>query len=333
MNRDVMLLQYPEWHKKPFRLTVNEMEKPLSVIEEFFEDFELPDLRSILDTWVNKIISSKVTDPLKYVWFREDLERCLEACFLLSTNQDVHVIQDNKGAGPIEQDFLGMLAHEIRGQLSGIIQSLEIIEEHKSQHTGQYAAEADTYLNYARLVTTNALEVLDNMLTTTKSYKNMLSMEIIEKPFDISQFVHSCIAPFEIFKKVLQKTITLNINANANHYGVTDVVKLRQVIHNLLHNAFKYSVPNGIIKLEADLIDTTLHISISSKGPFLPADKVKIIFEPYQTWDKSKAGMGLGLYICKLYTELLNGKIEAASYPGGITTFTVTIPVNKKNAT
>lgn len=80
MKKEFSTVTYPDWHRLPFRLTKQEIDRPNLVIKNFLEDYDLPTLRRTLDDCLNRILLTKVADPLDYIWFKEELERFLEAC-------------------------------------------------------------------------------------------------------------------------------------------------------------------------------------------------------------------------------------------------------------
>lgn len=97
-----------------------------------------------------------------------------------------------------------------------------------------------------------------------------------------------------------------------------------------MHNAFKYCGTGTTIYFYALITDGALKFYVTSYGMTIPREKRKLIFEPYQTLEKGKASVGLGLYLCKKYTELLDGMISVFSR-NGITKFNVSLPVTMKN--
>jgi hypothetical protein len=80
---------HPQWHNVPLRLTEEERQEPLLVVNEFFECFHLNDFRELSWNWLVEIISSPnsiSSDPLErsnHIYFYEKLEALVEACYIL----------------------------------------------------------------------------------------------------------------------------------------------------------------------------------------------------------------------------------------------------------
>jgi two-component system sensor histidine kinase KdpD len=107
---------------------------------------------------------------------------------------------------------------------------------------------------------------------------------------------------------------------------------LERVLANLFSNALQHSPPTQPPALQAQRIDGTIVLEVIDHGPGVP-DKLKTqIFEPFQRFDKQKAGVGLGLAVAKGFTEAMGGGIVAADTPGGGLTVRITLPVATRGA-
>jgi signal transduction histidine kinase len=109
---------------------------------------------------------------------------------------------------------------------------------------------------------------------------------------------------------------------------VTDPGLLRQIIINLLSNAFDALGPNGQVSLTATVTGGTVNIAVSDTGTGISADDLRSIFEPFYTTKGRGKGTGLGLAICRELTKALGGSIDVDSTPGKGSTFTVHLPLN-----
>ena len=87
-----------------------------------------------------------------------------------------------------------------------------------------------------------------------------------------------------------------------------DQAQLRQVFHNLLTNASKFTPKGGRIELSLSSKDSQIQVSVDDSGDGIPDVLKKSIFEKFRT-KKAGAGIGLGLYLCMKIIELHKGKI------------------------
>ena len=109
----------------------------------------------------------------------------------------------------------------------------------------------------------------------------------------------------------------------------SDIVKLQQVLVNLIGNAIKFT-DSGKVKLSCKREGGEVIISVSDSGIGIAKEHYKIIFESFRQADmrsvRSYSGTGLGLYICKTYMDLLGGKIWVESSLGKGSTFSISLP-------
>lgn len=102
----------------------------------------------------------------------------------------------------------------------------------------------------------------------------------------------------------------------------------RQVLLNILSNAIKYNRDDGRVWIYFDERDGVFDVSIQDEGQGIRSDELPRIFDKFYRASGSERvkGAGLGLYIVKLLTEAMSGRVAAASRPGIGSTFTVSLP-------
>ena len=116
-----------------------------------------------------------------------------------------------------------------------------------------------------------------------------------------------------------------------------DATRLAQILHNLLHNAAKYTDPGGVIQLSAAREGSDAVFRVKDDGLGVPEDMLDTIFEIFTQVDRAgdsiPSGLGIGLSLVKTLVELHGGRVEARSEgPGEGSEFTVRIPMNKPEA-
>ena len=109
---------------------------------------------------------------------------------------------------------------------------------------------------------------------------------------------------------------------------VTDPGLLRQVIINLLSNAFDAIGSDGRVTVLASVKNNFVDIAVGDTGAGISPEDLRSIFEPFYTTKGRGKGTGLGLAICRELTRALGGSIEVESVPGMGSTFTVRLPLH-----
>jgi signal transduction histidine kinase len=116
---------------------------------------------------------------------------------------------------------------------------------------------------------------------------------------------------------------------------LADEVRLKQILHNLISNALRYSPPQTLIRIVAkkDLAERKVAIQIVDQGLGIPLDKQRVIFERFVRLERDMHGMtrgsGLGLYITRQLVEAMDGTItvESTGVENEGSTFTFTLPL------
>jgi signal transduction histidine kinase len=117
----------------------------------------------------------------------------------------------------------------------------------------------------------------------------------------------------------------------------TDAARLKQVLKNLLANAFKFTTRGSVMLRIAPDAPGHVAFSVSDTGIGIAPDKQRIIFEAFQqadgTTSRQYGGTGLGLSISRELTRLLGGELRLASVPGQGSTFTLVLPLADQRTT
>jgi heavy metal sensor kinase len=134
-----------------------------------------------------------------------------------------------------------------------------------------------------------------------------------------------------------EKSIGFHLSAQDALIVRGDKVKLRELFLNLLDNAIRYTIEGGDIFVSLTKHGSNAYVAVRDTGIGIPEEHLAHIFERFYRVDKtrsrSEGGSGLGLSICQRIVELHNGKIEVESKVGEGSTFTVVLPLWKKNWT
>ncbi len=230
-------------------------------------------------------------------------------------------------ANQAKSDFLSSMSHEIRTPLNAIVGLSDDIATYKDNLPQEVIEDIDDIQDASGVL----LELIGNILDINKIESGKL--EIINAPYNFKEEVKvmSKIASTRIGDKDIKFNIDLDESIPYELIG--DKIHVKEIINNLLTNAFKYT-EQGKVDLRVRCVIkedvACLTISISDTGRGIKEEDKEKLFTKFQRFDveanKSIEGTGLGLAITKNLTEMMGGSIDVDSIYGQGTTFTVFLP-------
>ena len=123
-------------------------------------------------------------------------------------------------------------------------------------------------------------------------------------------------------------TLKVHYDENTSYFIKGDVFRIRQILHNIISNAIKYTVEEGTITVDMTKENNKVRVAISDTGMGIPEEDINRIFERFYRVDKARSrklgGTGLGLSIAKELMALHNGDITITSKVGVGTTVNLT---------
>ncbi len=213
----------------------------------------------------------------------------------------------------ISHDFRSPLT-SMRGYLEAMLDGTIPPELHE-KYMGVVLNETDRLTKL-----TNSLLTLNNL--------NTKGMILDKSVFDINQVIKNTAASFE--GTCRNKMITIELVLTGEFMNVNaDMVKIQQVLYNLVDNAIKFSHKNSSIKIETIERSNKLLVSVKDHGIGIPKDSLKLIWNRFYKTDlsrgKDKKGTGLGLSIAKEIIHSHNENIDVVSTEGEGTEFIFTL--------
>lgn len=217
-----------------------------------------------------------------------------------------------------KSDFLANMSHEIRTPLNAIIGFSKYLS------TSDNLGEKD--LKHASIIESSAsslLSILNDILDFSKIESG--NFEISKSPCNI---LKTCNQVVELFsQKSNEKYISLEYNFDQDIpvHIISDEVRLKQVISNLISNAIKFTTDYGKVKFNLNLINKSethalLEFEIIDSGIGIPENRIDSILNPFiqleHISNKHNVGTGLGLSICNNILKLLDSKLEVTSQVG-----------------
>ena len=225
----------------------------------------------------------------------------------------------------LKEQFLANMSHEIRTPMNVVIGMTNLLEDlltEKEQHR---------YLKGIRNASEHLMVLINDILDFSKIEAGKL--KVLQEPFHLGKLLEEQEQYFN--KKAKKKKISFDVvrEEDLPLDLIGDPYRLRQIISNLLNNAFKFTEEGKIalnIKLfSEDKEKVQLAFSVEDTGIGIPEDKLENIFELFLQVDKSATtrygGAGLGLAISKKLVEMQGGTIKVQSSLGMGSTFIFTL--------
>jgi signal transduction histidine kinase/DNA-binding response OmpR family regulator len=254
----------------------------------------------------------------KMIQHREQLKFALE--------QERREIQRVHEIDMMKVKFFTNVSHEFRTPLTLILTPIERLIKK--------ATDPDHIIQF-QLIQRNGkrLMKLVNQLLDFKKLE-VQDIKLNSSKGDIVAFVKETVLSFSDLSE--KKNITLEFHAWTDHLETLfDQDKLEKILFNLLSNAFKFTLENGFVSVNLELMkdgnEPWLQIEVRDTGIGIPDDKLDKIFEPFFQTDLPKSivnvGSGIGLAITKEFVRIHGGRIEVHSEVGKGSSFKVMLPL------
>lgn len=239
-------------------------------------------------------------------------------------------ITQRKEFDKMKNEFVSTVSHELRTPLTSIKGSLGLLT---SGILGVFPEKANELLDIANSNCIRLTNLINDILDLEKIKAGKMDFKYEELEIN----------------SVLEQSIILN-QSYADHFGMkvkmiklteeafikADKNRLLQVISNLFSNAVKFSKPGGVVTITSENINGKIKVSFIDNGIGIPEDSKHKIFNSFSQVDssdsRSKGGSGLGLSICKIIIEKMNGEIAFDSVAGEGSTFFFIMPVITKSS-
>lgn len=217
--------------------------------------------------------------------------------------------------------FFSNISHEFKTPLSLI---LSPVEKLLSKPDLSYQDKQIYLLVYKHV---NLLQRLINQLLDFRKIEDG-KMRMNVSPIPFTQFLHNIFNSFCHNAKVKKINYTFRGDLRDDLLWL-DQEKAEKIFYNLIFNAFKFTCKGGTISVEISEDEDYVHIEIMDNGEGIA--EVEAVFERYYQVNSSALGTGIGLSLCKQFTEMHKGKIQVESQTDVGTVFTVSFQKGKEH--
>ena len=240
-----------------------------------------------------------------------------------------------------KSEFIANMSHELRTPLNSLLILAEQLQDNPDN------TMTDTQVEYASVILASGrdlLSLLNSVLDLAKAESGTVVVEMSD--VSVAELRTGLLREFEPIAQGKGVGYSLDVSPDVPASIVTDSQRLRQIIKNLLANAFKFT-ERGQVHLHIRLADdgwnpeteslvtapSVLAVSVSDTGIGIMEDQQQRIFEAFAQGDGTTArnygGTGLGLSISRELVGLLGGELTVVSAPGHGSTFTIYLPLGQ----
>lgn len=235
-----------------------------------------------------------------------------------------------EGANMAKTEFLANMSHELKTPINAIMGFADLALEKGS---GPVTEKQKKFINNIITASEHLNGLINDILDITKIEAGRI--ELVLSNVNIGSLVEEI---FGLFKgDALRRGMNFNIKIDNNIGNITaDGQRLKQVIANLLTNAFKFTPDGGSVSISAKREGRgeaeAVEIAVEDTGIGISEEEQKKLYQSFKQiespFTKRHEGIGLGLYLCKRLVKLHNGKIWVESEKGKGSRFAFAIPIN-----
>jgi signal transduction histidine kinase len=219
-------------------------------------------------------------------------------------------------------DFLAIVSHDVRGILSGIALSADVLMRTPLEGATQERTKREAQ-RIGRL-TGRMNRLIGDLLDVVSMESGKLNVVMTEQ--DATRLLTETMENFQLAAAAREVLMTFDMS-RGRFVARFDHDRILQVLANLVGNALKFTEGGGTIALHLVSADGTIRFTVMDNGCGIPTDQIDAIFERFsQASQADRRGLGLGLYIARCIVEAHGGKLWAESTPGKGSAFHFTLP-------
>lgn len=249
--------------------------------------------------------------------------------FFTIENPDVDTINEMKRLNDVKSNFLSSMSHELKTPLNAIV--------------GLASVPADNYESLKEDVDT----IYQESLLLLDMFTNIININVVDTEnvkvnyteFNVRELFNSIYNKFNSRFTTKGLSLKYSIDERLPNVIISDYEKINDIVSNLLSNALKFTSEGYaelILSLDQRPNENFLKVEVRDTGKGISPEDYKILFSEFgkgkNEVNSNISGLGIGLSLCKILADSLNGKITVGSQEGSGSTFLLEIPIQIKNA-
>jgi signal transduction histidine kinase len=223
-----------------------------------------------------------------------------------------------------KDEFLAMLAHELRNPLGAISTAAYVLGRMDS-----LAPPVARSVGIIQRQSQHLARLVDDLLDVSRITRG--KVELRRVPIDLGEVVRHAVESTRQLVDGRRHRLQVTLPGEALPL-VADPTRIEQVLANLIRNAVKFTDPGGLVEIDAAARDGFAMVRVRDSGAGIPGDLLSRVFDLFiqgpQGLDRSAGGLGIGLTLVRSLVEMHGGRVEAHSDgPGHGSDFTIWLPL------
>ncbi len=224
--------------------------------------------------------------------------------------------------------FFNIVAHDLKNPFTSLLGASELLYDNIDQMTSENVKKLALILNDSAK---GGYAILQNLLDWSRSQTGLLRFcpEIVNLRSIIKENIDN------VKLQISTKDIGMSSELKTDLFIMADKNMINTVLRNLLSNAIKFTYKKGKVTISVTELPDEVIMNVCDTGIGMPKEKIEMLFRLENSLSmpgtEKEKGTGLGLKLCKEFTEIMGGRIWAMSEPGKGSTFSFSIPRGKKD--
>ncbi|MBL9141227.1 MAG: response regulator, partial [Phycisphaerae bacterium] len=240
-----------------------------------------------------------------------------------------------ESASRAKNEFVAKVSHELRTPIAAITGYTELLQDGGHSPRGDdHISERDAVDAISRNAS-HLLALVNDILDIARIEAGQMTVQPV--PTNLRELANDVIGGLRLRVAERRLSLSAQVEKDVPALILTDPVRLRQILINLVTNAVKFTDQGSVWVSVRKEGEHAIAISVHDTGPGMTTEQMRGLFQPFSQVDNSMSrsfgGAGLGLAISKQLSELMGGRLTVASAPDRGSVFTVHIPRTPADST
>jgi signal transduction histidine kinase len=232
-------------------------------------------------------------------------------------------VEELRRLSALRADFVSLVSHELRTPMAAVIGAARTLQQRWRELSPEHR---ESFLELIAGETSRLAELIGDVLDTSRIEAGTFSFRFSD--VDVGQLVRDTVATAQLGQDEVR--VLADVHEPLPRVR-GDSERLRQVLTNLIDNAIKYAPAGSDVDVRAYAQNGRLRVDVRDRGPGIPKDQQRLIFEKFGRVAGLGAtrppGTGLGLFIARSIAEAHGGALDVYSAPAQGSTFTLELPL------